>query len=198
MPLPHQIRNSNSHALAALVEESGGDAMRLPHAADSHEALEAAIEQARDCDLLLFSGGVSAGRHDLVENALAAEGAEFFFTGVRMQPGRPVVFGRIPARRPAAGAVLLRPARQYSLEGCHVPRLRAHASGGARRRRCAAAVFCRSNAERRCPEEIRVDAFSSGYPDAHAATAHGARHRDTRIGRPRGECALQLLRSAAA
>jgi molybdopterin molybdotransferase len=102
-PLPHHIRDSNSYALAALVEESGGEAMRLPHAADSREALIAAIEQARDCDLLLFSGGVSAGRHDLVEDALAAEGAEFFFTGVRMQPGRPVVFGRIPARgqRPA-------------------------------------------------------------------------------------------------
>jgi molybdopterin molybdotransferase len=102
-PLPHQIRNSNSHALAALVEESGGDALRLPHAADSREAITAAIDQARECDLLLLSGGVSAGRHDLVEDALAAEGAEFHFTGVRMQPGRPVVFGRIPARgqRPA-------------------------------------------------------------------------------------------------
>jgi molybdopterin molybdotransferase len=102
-PLPHQIRNSNSHALAALVEESGGEAVRLQHAADTREALAAAIDQARDCDLLLFSGGVSVGRHDLVEDALAAEGAEFYFTGVRMQPGRPVVFGRIPARsqRPA-------------------------------------------------------------------------------------------------
>lgn len=102
-PLPHQIRDSNSYALAALVEESGGEALRLPHAADSSEALATAIHQARDCDLLLLSGGVSAGRHDLVEDALAAEGAEFFFTGVRMQPGRPVVFGRMPARgqRPA-------------------------------------------------------------------------------------------------
>jgi len=94
-PLPHQIRDSNSYALAALVEETGGEALRLPHAADSREALAAAIHQARDCDLLLFSGGVSVGKHDLVEEALAAEGAEFFFTGVHMQPGRPVVFGRL-------------------------------------------------------------------------------------------------------
>ncbi len=56
------------------------------------------ISRAGLVDLLLLSGGVSVGRHDLVEDALAAEGAEFFFTGVRMQPGRPVVFGRIPAR----------------------------------------------------------------------------------------------------
>jgi molybdopterin molybdotransferase len=98
-PLPHQIRNSNSYALAALVEETGGEAHRLPHAADSREALAAAIHETQDCDLLLLSGGVSAGKHDLVEEALAAEGAEFFFTGVRMQPGRPVVFGRLPATK---------------------------------------------------------------------------------------------------
>jgi len=97
-PLTHQIRNSNSYALAALVEESGGEALRLPHAADTRESLAAALHHARECDLLLLSGGVSAGKHDLVEDALAAEGAEFFFTGVSMQPGRPVVFGRIPAR----------------------------------------------------------------------------------------------------
>jgi molybdopterin molybdotransferase len=102
-PLPHQIRDSNSYALAAMVEEAGGEAIRLPRAADSREALAVAIHQASDCDLLLFSGGVSAGRHDLVEDALAAEGAEFLFTGVRMQPGRPVVFGRLPATKDRAG-----------------------------------------------------------------------------------------------
>ena len=44
---------------------------------------------------MLLSGGVSAGKYDLVEEVLAEFGAEFFFTGVRMQPGRPVVFGRV-------------------------------------------------------------------------------------------------------
>jgi molybdopterin molybdotransferase len=47
--------------------------------------------------LLILSGGVSAGKYDLVEEVLAEFGAEFFFTGVRMQPGKPVVFGRMPA-----------------------------------------------------------------------------------------------------
>ena len=37
------------------------------------------------------------GRYDLVEDVLASMGAEFFFTGVKMQPGKPVVFGRVPA-----------------------------------------------------------------------------------------------------
>jgi molybdopterin molybdotransferase len=47
--------------------------------------------------LMLLSGGVSMGKYDLVEEVLQALGAEFFFTGVKMQPGKPVVFGRLPA-----------------------------------------------------------------------------------------------------
>ena len=50
-------------------------------------------------DLLVLSGGVSAGKYDFVEEVLAEFNAEFLFTGVRMQPGKPVVFGRIPARQ---------------------------------------------------------------------------------------------------
>ena len=46
---------------------------------------------------MVLSGGVSMGEYDLVEEVLLAMGAEFFFTGVRMQPGKPVVFGRLPA-----------------------------------------------------------------------------------------------------
>jgi molybdopterin molybdotransferase len=94
-PLPQQIRNSNAVLLAALVEASGGEAVVLAHAGDNREAIAAGIRAGRECELLLVSGGVSAGRYDLVEEVLADAGAEFFFTGVRMQPGRPVVFGRM-------------------------------------------------------------------------------------------------------
>ena len=52
-----------------------------------------------DADLLLISGGVSAGKFDLVEPALERLGAEFHFTGVRMQPGKPLVFGTVPTER---------------------------------------------------------------------------------------------------
>ena len=95
-PAAHQIRNSNSYALAALVAQAGGDAQRLPIARDTREDLHARIREARGADLLLLSGGVSAGKYDLVEGVLAEFGAEFFFTGVNMQPGKPVVFGRMP------------------------------------------------------------------------------------------------------
>jgi molybdopterin molybdotransferase len=61
------------------------------------------IEVGCTADLLLLSGGVSAGKYDLVEQVLAECGAEFFFTGVKMQPGRPVVFGRLPRGSESAG-----------------------------------------------------------------------------------------------
>jgi molybdopterin molybdotransferase len=96
-PGEQQIRNSNSYALAALVAQAGGDAVRLPIAPDRRDKLKEVIREARSCDLLLLSGGVSMGQYDLVEEVLLGLEAEFFFTGVRMQPGKPVVFGRLPA-----------------------------------------------------------------------------------------------------
>jgi molybdopterin molybdotransferase len=96
-PALQQIRNSNSYGLAALVDEAGGEAVRFPIAPDRRSYLEETIRTARRYDLMLLSGGVSMGKYDLVEDVLESLGAEFFFTGVRMQPGKPVVFGRLPA-----------------------------------------------------------------------------------------------------
>jgi len=95
-PEAWQIRNSNSYALAAMVHTEGGEAQRLKIARDSMEALRERLAEAREADLLLLSGGVSMGKYDLVEVALREMGAEFFFTGAWIQPGKPVVFGRMP------------------------------------------------------------------------------------------------------
>lgn len=95
-PRPGQIRNSNAPMLAAMVEAAGGEAWVLPAAADTAEALDAALALAAEADLLLISGGVSAGKFDLVEPALERAGARFHFTGVRIQPGKPLVFGEMP------------------------------------------------------------------------------------------------------
>lgn len=97
-PEAQQIRNSNSYALAALVEAAGCTAMRMTIAPDLREEIADRVVTGRTCDVLLLSGGVSMGKYDLVEEVLAGFGAEFFFTGVRMQPGKPVVFGRLPER----------------------------------------------------------------------------------------------------
>jgi molybdopterin molybdotransferase len=95
-PEAQQIRNSNSYALAAMVEAAGGDGRRLAIARDTLQDVRTRIDEGRKSELLILSGGVSAGKYDLVEEVLAEFGAEFFFTGVRMQPGKPVVFGRLP------------------------------------------------------------------------------------------------------
>jgi len=92
-PGPSEIRNSNSYSLAAQVHTAGGEAVQLPIAPDESRRLRALIEEGLRCDLLLLTGGVSMGKYDLVEQALAELNAEFYFTGAEIQPGRPVVFG---------------------------------------------------------------------------------------------------------
>jgi len=100
LPRTEQIYNSNSYALAALVRAEGGVAARLAVARDSFAELTERVQRGMAADLLLLSGGVSKGKYDLVEEVLAELGAEFFFTGAMIQPGRPVVFGRLPTFEP--------------------------------------------------------------------------------------------------
>jgi molybdopterin molybdotransferase len=95
-PGPTQIRNSNSYSLATQILAAGGEPVLLPVAPDETKKLRQLIELGLQSDLLLLTGGVSMGRYDLVEPVLAELGAEFFFTGAKIQPGRPVVFGRVP------------------------------------------------------------------------------------------------------
>ena len=106
-PGPNQIRNSNSYSLAAQIQAAGGEAVLLPIAPDEPARLRELIADGFEADLLLLAGGVSIGKYDLVEQGLAEFQAEFFFTAVQIQPGRPVVFGRVPSAvdgRPDAGA----------------------------------------------------------------------------------------------
>jgi molybdopterin molybdotransferase len=96
-PALQQIRNSNTHTLAALIRALGAEPVLYPPVPDDQELLTKAIAQASAvCDLLLLSGGVSMGKYDLVEPALASLGAQFLFTGIRIQPGKPVVCGELP------------------------------------------------------------------------------------------------------
>jgi molybdopterin molybdotransferase len=92
-PAPHQIRNSNSFMLAALVRASGGEPTILPVARDTKESLLPLLKLGMGCDLLIVTGGVSAGKYDLVKPALRELGAEFRFERVRIQPGQPTAFG---------------------------------------------------------------------------------------------------------
>jgi molybdopterin molybdotransferase len=95
-PQAHQIRNSNSYSIAAQVLRTGGEPVILPITPDRLPETEQAIRKALECDLLILSGGVSMGQYDFVEQALSNLQAEFFFTGARIQPGKPIVFGQVP------------------------------------------------------------------------------------------------------
>lgn len=94
-PEPYQIRNSNAHSLAAQISRRGGLPRILPVARDRLDETRELIEDGLRSDLLILSGGVSMGKHDLVEEVLSDLGAEIFFTKVRIQPGKPLVFGRV-------------------------------------------------------------------------------------------------------
>jgi len=93
-PLDYQIRNSNAQSLAVQVTRAGGCPRILPIARDNYESTREIVEEGLRDDLLLLSGGVSAGKYDIVERVLSDCGAEFFFDRVLIQPGQPLVFGQ--------------------------------------------------------------------------------------------------------
>ena len=112
-PGPTQIRNSNSYSLAAQILRAGAQPVLLPIAQDDPEELRRLIDEALAFDLLMMTGGVSMGQYDLVEAVLTEMSAEFFFAGAKIQPGRPVVFGRCGA----GASARVRPTYFFGLPG---------------------------------------------------------------------------------
>ena len=94
-PESYQIRNSNAYSLAAQVEREGGVPWILPVAPDDLGRTRELIQQGLGADMLLLSGGVSAGKYDYVEQVLGDLGAEIHLTQVAIQPGKPLVFATI-------------------------------------------------------------------------------------------------------
>ncbi len=88
-----QIRNSNSISLAAQITLVGGEPWILSNAPDDLAKLRASLEEALAADIVVVTGGVSAGKYDHVEQVLRDLGAEFYFDAVAIRPGKPAVFG---------------------------------------------------------------------------------------------------------
>jgi len=93
-PHPGAIRNSNSATLLGQCRRVGAEPLDLGIAPDDAGRLEALVAQGLEADLLLLSGGVSAGDLDLVPAALQAAGVECIFHRWAVQPGGPLWFGR--------------------------------------------------------------------------------------------------------
>jgi len=91
---PGQIYNSNSFSLAAQLRETGAEAVLLGRVADNARAtVEAIASGLEKCDVLILSGGVSAGDFDFVPAAMRAAGFALHFEKIAVQPGMPTVFG---------------------------------------------------------------------------------------------------------
>ncbi len=91
---PGKIYNSNTYSVSALVLHYGGIPKILGIALDNEDSVVASLRRGLDADMLVTSGGVSAGDYDIVKDILAKEGEIAFWT-VRMKPGKPLAFGTI-------------------------------------------------------------------------------------------------------
>ena len=88
-----QIYESNAPMLAAALETAGAEVERIGPVTDDESEHRRALEHGLDADVLVSSGGVSVGPHDLVRRILAELGVEEDFWGVAVRPGKPLAFG---------------------------------------------------------------------------------------------------------
>ncbi len=95
-PGPGQIRNSNGPMLLAQVRRGGGVPRWLGIARDRLDYLRPLVAEGLRADVLVLSGGVSAGKLDLVPGILTELGVEAHFHKVEIKPGKPVLFGTRP------------------------------------------------------------------------------------------------------
>jgi len=118
---PNQIISSNSLALAAIIRDAGGDSVSLGIAPDDPDELRAMVKGAGRADLLVVTGGMSVGEHDLVRTVLAEEGLDLDFWKIAMRPGKPLAYGTLgdtpmlgfpgnPVSTLVCGHLFLRPA----------------------------------------------------------------------------------------
>jgi molybdopterin molybdotransferase len=90
---PGEVYEANGVLLSTAFTSAGADVETLPSVADDAAAHRRALELGLEADVLVTSGGVSVGPHDLVRGLLAELGVEELFWGVAVKPGKPLAFG---------------------------------------------------------------------------------------------------------
>lgn len=106
VPGPGQIRNSNASILRGLVQAAGAEPRPLPTAPDEPERLRETLAAGLANDVLLITGGVSAGNRDLVPETLEQLGVKRIFHKIRLKPGKPLWFGVGPPRGGSPGTLV--------------------------------------------------------------------------------------------
>ena len=91
----HQLYNSNTPMFLSRAKELGREVSYVPNIEDSVEALESAIQDALEADLIVTSGGMSVGDKDYTQEAFLNCGMKRLFHGVNIKPGKPIAFGKI-------------------------------------------------------------------------------------------------------
>ncbi len=92
---PGQIYESNSVLLGALLERCGAVVNLVQHCPDERQTLIETIKRGIKSHILIISGGVSVGEHDLVKDALHELGAQIDIWRVAIKPGKPFLFGKV-------------------------------------------------------------------------------------------------------
>lgn len=96
IPKRDQIRDSNSTLLRACAEKCGAEVHVFAPVGDDPKKLHSAVANAaKNCDVLVISGGVSVGKYDFTKTVLQDLGAEIFFEKLSLKPGKPMVFAKL-------------------------------------------------------------------------------------------------------
>ena len=187
---PGQIYEANGVMLAAALEAAGAVVDRIPPVADDEGEHRAALERALEADVVVSSGGVSVGPHDLVRRVAGELGVEEVFWRVAVKPGKPVSFGvrgatlvfglpGNPVSTLVGFELFVRPALR-ALEGERDP--------GPRWEQAALAAAVRRNATR--DELVRVRSTDAGLEPLTGQDSHmivRAAAADALVHVPRGE-----------
>ncbi|MDE0045324.1 MAG: molybdopterin molybdotransferase MoeA [bacterium] len=121
VPRSDQVVSSNSLVLGALVTQAGGEAVSLGIARDNRQSILDCLRHAAGSDMLVVTGGMSVGEHDLVRKVMEDQGMDLDFWKVAMRPGKPLAFGLLgsmpvlgfpgnPVSTLVCGHLFLRPA----------------------------------------------------------------------------------------
>lgn len=162
---PGHIRDCNRYSLAAAVERYGGHPVPLAPAGDREGELKTGIGEALSRDLVITSGGISAGKYDLVPEILREMGGEVLIRKVRMKPGKPLTFSLVggtpvfslpgnPVSVLVSFLQFVRPAllKMQGRKNLELPEVEA-----------GLAVECREVTDRTHLVRVRVDRGEAGY-----------------------------------